>query len=158
MNNDEKIALAAKMAEVMHNAGFKAGFFNYPYEKVAAHGVEKYGVLAKAILEMPEFSYQPSGENRMIKDTLASMLKVLFPNEAWDTYVRASACILHEHYGKTDDVPDCLKEFSPSPALVSVWHSGCRSLSPDSFDELEKALIEISHRQQPSRDRDTPNE
>lgn len=87
----------------------------------------------------------------MKNDKLASMLKVLFPNEAWETYVRASVCILHHLYGGTDEVPECLQEFHPNPALVSVWHSGCKSLSPDTFDNLEKALIEIATRQNSAR-------
>jgi predicted alpha/beta-hydrolase family hydrolase len=43
--------LVMKVARSMHNAGHDAGFFNFPWDKVADHGREKYGVLAQAALE-----------------------------------------------------------------------------------------------------------
>ena len=42
--------LADRVAEAMHTAGHKAGFFTFPWEKVAAHGREKYRVLAGAAI------------------------------------------------------------------------------------------------------------
>ena len=42
--------LVEKVAERMHTAGHEAGFFYFPWEKVAEHGREKYAVLAKAAI------------------------------------------------------------------------------------------------------------
>lgn len=38
------------IAKAMHDAGHKAGFFNYGWNRVQPHGVEKYMVLAQAAL------------------------------------------------------------------------------------------------------------
>jgi hypothetical protein len=83
----------------------------------------------------------------MMIENLATLLKCLFPGEATDTYHRGAVCVLHELYGGTDEVPTSLHEFMPKPAIVSVWHSGCKSLSPDKFDTLEEILKEIAIRQ-----------
>jgi hypothetical protein len=31
-----------------------------------------------------------------LHERIALCLKVLFPNEAWDTYVRSAVCLIHE--------------------------------------------------------------
>ena len=42
--------LESRVAEAMHTAGHDAGFFTFPWERVAEHGREKYRVLAGAAI------------------------------------------------------------------------------------------------------------
>jgi len=48
----DREALIENTAKAMHEAGHKAGFFNYGWNRVQPHGVQKYMVLAEAALNL----------------------------------------------------------------------------------------------------------
>jgi hypothetical protein len=43
---------------------------------------------------------QTTKSEEELRERIALSLKVLFPNEAWDTYVRSAVCLIHEFHRK----------------------------------------------------------